>query len=107
MFGKQSLNRPRSLKKLPAIKVYFPNNEQLDKAKLFPLENLYKGELKRTGKVLMGRCPFHKEDTPSFAIYTETNKYHCFGCDSSGDSIAFYSILNNVDFKTALEELSK
>jgi DNA primase len=107
MFGKQTLNRPKFLKKLPTIKVYFPNNEQLDKAKLYPLENLYKGELKRTGKVLMGRCPFHQEDTASFAIYPQTNTYHCFGCGSSGDSVEFYSKINGVDFKTSLEELSK
>jgi DNA primase len=107
MFGKQVPNKMKPIKKLPTVKVYFPDNEQLNKAKQFPLENLYVGELKRTGKVLMGVCPFHQEDTPSFAIYPETNTWHCFGCGSSGDSVEFYSRLKGVDFKTALEELSK
>ena len=80
---------------------------KLIKAKQFPIESMYVGTLKRAGKNLMGLCPFHQEKTPSFVIYLETNTYHCFGCGSSGDSVEFYSKLHEVDFKTALEELSK
>ena len=34
-------------------------------------------------------CPFHKDDKPSLRIYPETNTYHCFGCDKTGDVIQF------------------
>lgn len=29
---------------------------------------------------LIGLCPFHEEDTPSFNANLETGVYHCFGC---------------------------
>ena len=28
-------------------------------------------------------CPFHKEDTPSFIVYSD-GSYHCFGCKAHG-----------------------
>ena len=34
-------------------------------------------------------CPFHADDKPSCKIYPETNTYHCFGCNKSGDVIQF------------------
>lgn len=42
--------------------------------------------LRNTGKCYLGLCPFHDEDTPSFAIYPDTNSYYCFGCQVSGNS---------------------
>lgn len=32
-------------------------------------------------------CPFHNEKTPSFYIVPQKNIYHCFGCNTTGDSI--------------------
>ena len=29
--------------------------------------------LKRSGKTLVGLCPFHNEKTPSFTVYPESN----------------------------------
>lgn len=42
-------------------------------------------KLKRTGKALTGKCPFHEDKKPSFAIYTETKSAYCFACGWSGD----------------------
>jgi len=83
------------------------DNEKIEKAKLFPIEKLYIGNLKKTGKVLMGCCPFHKDPSPSFAIYPQTNTYNCFAGCGGGDVISFYMKLHNVDFQTALGELTK
>jgi DNA primase len=89
------------------IKVFIQDNSKLIKAKQCPMEDLYVGNLKKTGKILVGLCPFHQEKTSSFVIYPQTNTWHCFGCGSSGDSVEFYMQKNNVDFRTALEELTK
>jgi len=83
------------------------NNDKVDKANQFPIENLYSGQLKRTGKTLMGKCPFHEEDTPSFAIYPNTNTWNCFAGCGGGDAISFYMKLKDCDFQTALEELTQ
>jgi hypothetical protein len=83
------------------------NNYQLNSAKKFPIEKLYQGKLRRTGKVMMGLCPFKEENTPSFAIYPENNTWHCFSCGLSGDSISFYMYQNDCDFITAIKELNE
>lgn len=62
--------------------------------------------LKRSGNKIMVCCPIHNENNPSMAIY-DTNTFNCFACNAGGDSIAFYMALHNVDFKTALEDLTK
>jgi len=37
---------------------------------------------------LKGHCPIHQEQTASFYIYEDTQKYYCFGaCASGGDVI--------------------
>jgi DNA primase len=101
MFGKQTaLKVHNTLKKSTEF-----DDSKLVKAKEYPIEKLYPGKLVRTGKVLMGNCVFHQENTPSFAIYPETNTYTCFGCRSSGDVITFYMRLKNCNFQTAVESL--
>ena len=47
----------------------------------------------------MCKCFIHKEKTASMSI--KNNKYHCFGCDASGDSIDFISYILNVNLQTA------
>lgn len=82
------------------------NNDKVEKANSFPIENMYSGILKKSGKTLMGNCPFHQESVPSFAIYPETNTWCCFAGCGGGDAISFYMKLNNCDFKEALEALA-
>lgn len=50
-------------------------------------------------------CPFHIDDTPSFAV--RANKWICFGCGLKGDSIDFIQHLNNLPFYKAVEFLIK
>jgi len=35
------------------------------------------------------KCPFHEDDKPSCRIYPDTNTFHCFGCEATGDQIEF------------------
>ena len=46
-------------------------------------------ELRRSGRRLIGRCPFHEDRSPSLVIYPQTASYFCFGCDAGGDVIDF------------------
>jgi DNA primase len=73
-----------------------------------PIETLV-GEhvvLKRAGQVLKGLCPFHKEKTPSFVVYPQDGRCHCFGCGSGGDVFRFYMLINKVEFPEALRALA-
>jgi len=62
--------------------------------------------LKRQGRRLVARCPFHDEKTPSFSINPEMGLYHCFGCGVSGDVISFVQEIESLDFRTAVERLA-
>lgn len=80
---------------------------KLEKAKNYPIENLYLGNLKGNEKRKMGCCPFHEEANPSFAIYPQTNTWNCFAGCGGGDVISFYMKAHNCDFQTALEALAE
>jgi DNA primase catalytic core len=65
-------------------------------------------ELKRKGRVLVGRCPYHSPDkTPSFSVTPSKGLFHCFGCGAAGDVIGFVTKHDKVSFGKALEILAK
>ncbi len=45
------------------------------------------GEIRKSGASYSAKCPFHEEKSASFHLYPDSNRYHCFGCTSSGDVI--------------------
>ncbi|MDR1927369.1 MAG: DNA primase [Oscillospiraceae bacterium] len=64
-------------------------------------------QLKRSGRMLMGLCPFHNEKTPSFAVYPENNSFYCFGCGAGGDAVTFTMRIENLDYVEAVKRLSE
>ena len=62
-------------------------------------------ELKKQGKDLAGKCPFHDDDTPSLIISEVKNVFHCFGCDASGTVIDWVMKIEGVSFRHAVELL--
>ncbi len=58
------------------------------------------------GGSLKGLCPFHDERSPSFHVTPARNFYHCFGCQESGDTIAFLRKMENISFIEAIEKLA-
>ncbi|MEY2672535.1 MAG: hypothetical protein RLZZ508_412 [Actinomycetota bacterium] len=58
------------------------------------------------GGSLKGLCPFHDERSPSFHVTPARNFYHCFGCQESGDTIAFLRKIENLSFIEAIEKLA-
>lgn len=62
--------------------------------------------LKRRGYQLIGLCPFHHERTPSFTIYPQDQRYHCFGCGAHGDIFDFLQHMEGLDIRAAAERLT-
>ncbi len=63
--------------------------------------------LRRRGRNYFGRCPFHTEQVPSFAVSREAGLYHCFGCGAGGDVIRFIERLEQVPFREAVRRLAE
>jgi len=63
--------------------------------------------LERKGRQYWGRCPFHHEKTPSFAVDEVRQFYHCFGCGASGDVIKFIQLIEHVEFMDAVKMLAE
>lgn len=58
--------------------------------------------LKKAGQNFMGRCPFHNEKTPSFAVHPVKQIYHCFGCGVGGDVFKFVMEMEKLEFMDAV-----
>ncbi|OCN02445.1 DNA primase [Clostridium sp. W14A] len=63
--------------------------------------------LKRSGRNLVGLCPFHSEKSPSFNIYPENGSFYCFGCGTGGDVITFIRRIENLDYMEAVRFLAQ
>jgi len=62
-------------------------------------------ELKRAGKDLMGRCPFHEDTTASLVVTPPKNLWHCFGCGIGGGPIDWVMKIKGLSFRHAVELL--
>jgi hypothetical protein len=62
-------------------------------------------ELKKGGKDLLGRCPFHEDDTASLVVTRGKNLWHCFGCGVGGGPIDWVMKRQGVSFRHAVELL--
>lgn len=63
-------------------------------------------QLKRSGRMWKGLCPFHSEKTPSFTVFPDTASYYCFGCQSGGDVITFIRNIERLDYVEAVKFLA-
>ncbi|NJS36731.1 MAG: hypothetical protein HC765_10470 [Brachymonas sp.] len=62
-------------------------------------------ELKKLGKDIAGKCPFHADDTASLVITPAKNLWHCFGCQIGGGVVDWVMKLRGVSFRHAVELL--
>lgn len=81
-------------------------DDDIARAKEYPLSELFDGNLKHSFGKLVGLCPFHEDSTPSFTIFEEDNHYYCFGCNAWGDSIDYYMKTNKVNMPEAVRTLN-
>ncbi len=63
--------------------------------------------LVKKGKNYFGVCPFHDDTNPSMSVSSEKQIYKCFSCGASGNVFNFVMDYEKVDFKEALNILSK
>lgn len=64
-------------------------------------------QLKRRGISLIGLCPFHNENTPSFHVSVTKGIYKCFGCGKGGDSVSFIMEHEKSSYPEALKYLAQ
>ena len=62
-------------------------------------------KLTRTGRVRQARCPFHDESEGSFTVYSNSQRWYCFGCGEGGDVIDFVQRTQSVSLTEALRIL--
>ena len=77
--------------------------EEVDLAELVARSGV---ALQRTGKDLVGRCPFHTDDTPSLVVTPAKGLWHCMGaCQAGGSVIDWVMRSEGVSFRHAVELL--
>ena len=62
-------------------------------------------EVHGQGNHRVARCPFHEDQTPSLGVYCDTDRFYCFACGATGDTIAFIQRFYRVSFREAIERL--
>ena len=63
--------------------------------------------LKKTGNHFTGLCPFHREKTPSFKVFPESQNFHCFGCGEGGSVFDFVMKTENLSFPETVRLLAE
>ena len=61
--------------------------------------------LQRAGREWKACCPFHPDRTPSFTIYQDDRRAHCFGCGWTGDVLDFVKESYRVSLIEAIDML--
>lgn len=51
-------------------------------------------------------CPFHKEKTASFKLFSKNNSFYCFGCGAGGNVINLVQKYLNLGYLEAMKRLS-
>lgn len=76
--------------------------------KLYRIEEVIgdRVSLKKSGKNLIGLCPFHKESSPSLTVYLESQSFYCFGCETGGDLINFLMEFDKKSFREVVMDLA-
>lgn len=62
-------------------------------------------KLRKAGHELVGLCPFHVENTPSFRVNDTKGAYHCFGCGAHGDVLDYVMAAEGLHFMSAVRWL--
>lgn len=61
--------------------------------------------LHRSGNEWKGCCPFHADRSPSFTIFADGERFHCFGCGASGDVLDYVMHLYGLGIVEAAHRL--
>ena len=61
--------------------------------------------LRGRGRVRQGVCPFHDEVEASFTVYSDSERYFCFGCGDGGDVLDFIQRVEGLSLPDAIRRL--
>ncbi len=61
--------------------------------------------LRGRGRVRQGVCPFHDEVEGSFTVYSDSERWYCFGCGLGGDVLDFIRRTENLSLPEAIARL--
>lgn len=76
-------------------------------AREFPILDLVDYSRRSGSNMYTIHCPLHEERTPSCKIYVNSNDFWCFGCNRGGDTIDLVMARDEVDFVTAVRQLTE
>ena len=62
-------------------------------------------QLRGRGRVRQGVCPFHDEAEASFTVYSDSERYFCFGCGEGGDVLDFIQRVEGLTLPEAIRRL--
>ena len=75
-----------------------------------PVEQVVRGYgivLRREGRRLVGRCPFHADGAhPNLHVYPDTASWYCYACHAGGDVIDFVRRREQLGFREACARLA-
>jgi DNA primase len=63
--------------------------------------------LRKEGASWKGRCPFHHDAGPSFAVRARPPMFHCFGCGKAGDVFRFAMLHMRLTFPEAVASVAR
>ena len=61
--------------------------------------------LRGRGRVRQGVCPFHDEAEGSFTVYSDSERFYCFGCGEGGDVLDFVQKAEGLTLPEAIARL--
>ena len=81
---------------IPALKARHPLGDTVEAAGV---------QLRGRGRVRQGVCPFHEEAEGSFTVYSDSQRFYCFGGGLGGDVLDFIQRVDNLSLPEALRRL--
>ena len=57
------------------------------------------------GRVRQGVCPFHDETEGSFTVYSDSERFWCFGCEAGGDVLDFVGRMEGLTLPETIRRL--
>ena len=81
---------------LPGLKARHPLGDVVEAAGI---------ALRGKGRVRQGVCPFHDEAEGSFTVYSDTERFWCFGCGAGGDVLDFVGRMEGLTLPEVIRRL--
>ena len=81
---------------IPALKARHPLGDSVEAAGV---------RLRGRGRVRQGVCPFHEEAEGSFTVYSDSQRFYCFGCGAGGAVLDFIQRVENLSLPETLRRL--